>query len=205
MRDHRFCRGNDSLPPSIQEHKGIVMATEIEHATTIRNQWDDVDYPADVVFTACKRAAQNIGWPIVEETHDTLILSAQLPGIGMKLDSEYSLRVQVVQHGPGHLIKFFAKQQKSMWKKDWGDIFGTGSVYIRASLDGFTDAVSQVLDRSHEISKRLDLPTTGTVSSVDKGEAFSVADELEKLSDLRARGLLTDSEFADAKANLLDH
>jgi hypothetical protein len=77
-----------------------------------------------------------------------------------------------------------------------GSIFGYGPIqknHLKGQMGRFLN----------EITTSLEVTEASTTKNSITGSG-SVADEVKKLADLHAQGLLTDVEFATAKAKLLD-
>jgi hypothetical protein len=101
----------------------------------------------------------------------------------------------VVLQGPGQ-----TGARTSYWKGDDSDPHkAPNAIPLTRPFDGARERVAElgrIIDEAH---RRDQAPVAA--ATVPAGE--SVADELRKLADLRAEGILSDQEFADLKAKLL--
>ncbi|HEY3530006.1 MAG TPA: SHOCT domain-containing protein [Nocardioides sp.] len=99
----------------------------------------------------------------------------------------------VVLQAPGQ-----SGTRTSSWKGDDADPYkAPNAIPLNRPFDGARRRVArlgQIIDEAH---RREQAPVAASPAQE------SVADELRKLADLRAEGVLTDQEFADLKAKLL--
>lgn len=80
------------------------------------------------------------------------------------------------------------------------NVLGNGTLLASANVNHGTSEILEQWFRSHPlfVSHSPQVHAQGSIQSV------SVADELGKLAELRAQGVLTDAEFATQKARLLN-
>jgi hypothetical protein len=101
----------------------------------------------------------------------------------------------VVLQGPGQ-----TGSRTSYWKGDDSDPHkAPNAIPLNRPFDHARKQVAQLSQLIDEVHRREASPAGPASSSAPD----SVADELRKLADLRAEGVLTDDEFAALKAKLL--
>jgi hypothetical protein len=104
-----------------------------------------------------------------------------------------AFRVQIAD------ITGFSTTQSGKLLQRTFNVLGNGTVLASASVNHGTSERLEAWFRSHPLFGKGAAPSSSQATT----QGASVADELKKLAELRAQGVLTDQEFAAQKARLL--
>lgn len=136
-----------------------------------------MDLPADAVEQACRRAISDLGWRLLEDDGRRLVVKEVSP---KATSFTWSAKVEVVVEEVGASSEVLLN----------GSITGMGPVQ-KGHLRGQLGA----------LRNKIDLAAQDAAAEDGVGE---VSGELERLGGLHQSGVLTDEEFAQAKAQLLE-
>lgn len=157
----------------------------------------EFSYPKDVVFKAVQEAAGLVKGMKVDsasEASGTIQIK-----VGMSAFSwGENVDLSVVSVGPWSAQVRVTSSAKVGFN-------ATASGKNKKNFRELITAISDVLTRNGDAwANQMGLDRPASDASPQSGSSFEVADELRKLADLRESGLLTDDEFAQRKARLLD-
>jgi len=146
-------------------------------------------YGVAPVMKACQKTALNLGLEVRSIGGQSMVLRRRnrfgVPP--MKVE----VKIDAPRNGGTHLTVTGIIQPFSVMPGSKNDILGT--------VGSFMNGVNVAL--GDEMAEETDAPRTPVES--EAREAFSLADELQKLAALLDRGVLTDSEFQTEKAKML--
>ena len=128
----------------------------------------------------CSGAVAGLNWRIMEQGEDYIICKEQVPGLGFT--NPVTIEIVLRELPPGQTSDMVV-----------GSNLGFGPIqggHVRGQVGNLKNRVQVVASRS--------TASTGTQATGD------LADELKKLADLHTQGVLTDKEFTNAKARLLN-
>ncbi len=135
--------------------------------------------PFQEAVELCSEAVSGLGWEILEQTGPRIVCQEKMPEV---TSFTWSAKVE---------IELSAHGQDATWIHLEGSIFGFGPLQSR-HVKG---QVGRLRNEIEVTAKKRAAPTGGGASGLSA--------ELEKLSDLRQRGVLTEEEYRKAKAKLL--
>ena len=136
-----------------------------------------VGVPLQEAVELCREAVSGLGWEVLEQTGPRIVCHESLPEVRL-----WSAKVE---------IELSAHGQDTTLIHIEGSFFGFGPVPSR-HVKG---QVGRLRNEIEVVAKRRVSPASGGASGLSA--------ELEKLSDLRQRGALTEEEYLKAKAKLL--
>jgi hypothetical protein len=141
-----------------------------------------VDLPAEAAEQACRRAISALGWRLLEDDGRRLVVKEVSPKV---TSFTWAAKVEVVVEGDGDGSEVLLN----------GSITGMGPVQ-KGHLRGQLGA----------LKNKIDLAAQDATASDGSGAAgvVEISGELERLAGLHQSGVLTDEEFAQAKAQLLE-
>jgi hypothetical protein len=135
------------------------------------------------LLTTVRSVTFSLGWKVtLEELNQITVREALNNAIDLPGGSTLAISVEALGTGSKMTID--------------GSNFGMGPIQknlLKQQMGRFMMALKNALES-----------TDASSSSNAVNSSGSVADELKKLADLHAQGLLSDGEFANAKAKLLD-
>jgi hypothetical protein len=141
----------------------------------------------DDVFLACQRTVKDMDLAVKSMTGDTMVLR-QAMGL-TKNSVTLDVNIRGLEDGSSDL------------KLDGSTVFQANTPWTRRVIEEtmtkFANGVSVELQQADS------RPASSTPEPPPAEPEFSVADELEKLADLRDRGVLSNEEFAAQKSKLL--
>ena len=138
-----------------------------------------VELPADAVEQACRRAISGLGWRLLEDERRRLGVKEISPNA---VSFTWAAKVEIVIDEAGPDCRILLN----------GSITGLGPVQ-KGHLRGQVGA----------LRNKIELATKDVGTDAAGGNAL-ISGELERLAGLNRSGVLTDEEFAKAKAQLLD-
>jgi hypothetical protein len=141
-----------------------------------------VDLPADAAEQACRRAISDLGWRLLEDDGRRLVVKEVSP---KATSFTWAAKVEVVVEAAGVGSEILLN----------GSITGMGPVQ-KGHLRGQLGALRNKIDLAAQ-----DAAADDGASGAGVGE---ISGELERLAGLHQSGVLTDEEFAQAKAQLLE-
>lgn len=136
--------------------------------------------PISEVRIACRKAAAELGWRVLEQNEKRLICKEKTPQ-GTSFTWAAQVEIALALESPDR-TKITLN----------GSIFGLGPIqsgHLKGQVGNLRNRIELVLAQSRRPTG--DQPTSSLVS------------ELEKLAELHARGSLSDEEYQQAKAQLL--
>ncbi|GAB3774547.1 hypothetical protein FB382_003776 [Nocardioides ginsengisegetis] len=151
-------------------------------------------FPAhpDWVFAAVTRALKALRWSVKSTDEYARSVSFSTPMSGFSWGA--SLSASVIPSPEGGLVR----------------VVGAAKVRTNVTAGGAERKnIARLLDTaSHHLQGMLEQDPSGAIhppqAGVSRASGQTVADQLQKLAELRGSGALTDAEFRVAKARLLD-
>jgi hypothetical protein len=141
-----------------------------------------IDLPADAAEQACRRAISDLGWRLLEDDGRRLVVKEVSPkATSFTWAAKVEVVVEEASAGSEVLLN--------------GSITGMGPVQ-KGHLRGQLGALRNKIDLAAQDAAADD----GTAG----GGVGEISGELERLAGLHQSGVLTDEEFAQAKAQLLE-
>jgi hypothetical protein len=138
-----------------------------------------IDLPVDAAEHACRRAVSDLGWRLLEDDGRRLVVKEVSPNaVSFTWAAKVEIVVEEASSGSEVLLS--------------GSITGMGPV-PKGHLRGQVGA----------LRNKIDLAARESVSGETNGTG-DISGELERLAGLYESGVLTDEEFAQAKARLLE-
>ena len=137
--------------------------------------------PADAAERACRRAISDLGWRLLEDDGRRLVVKEVSP---KATSFTWAAKVEVVVEEDGNSSEVLLN----------GSITGMGPVQ-KGHLRGQLGALRNKIDLAAQ-----DAAAAGNGGS----DTAEISGELERLAGLHQSGVLTDEEFAQAKAQLFE-
>ena len=141
-----------------------------------------VDLPVDAAEQACRRAISDLGWRLLEDDGGRLVVKEVSP---KATSFTWAAKVEVVVEDAGAGSEILLN----------GSITGMGPVQ-KGHLRGQLGALRNKIDLAAQDAAAEE----GTAG----GGVGEISGELVRLAGLHQSGVLTDAEFAQAKAQLLE-